>query len=155
MSLLDGTYEVLRQQPIDDTLTRFEATAPDGTLLRIDWYELSPAQEADFERYRRSLKRLKRSGRTAIFDVTTRPGARYVAWEKPADGAQKGNDPELEALVVAEGFAKADATVLRDDGRTLLYGLPFGAAAPIAPPDPEPSTEPGGPRSRGRGFRGA
>ena len=137
MSLLDGTYEVLRQQPVDETLTRFEATAPDGTLLRIDWYDLAPAQEADFERYRRSLKRLKRSGRTAIYDVTSRPGAQYVAWEKPGDGAQTGRDAEIDALVAAEGFAKDDATVLRDDGRVLLYGLPFGAAAPVATSEPD------------------
>ena len=139
MSLLDGKYEVFRQQQADGVRTVFEAAAPDGTPLRIEWYDLPPEQEDGFERYRRTVKRLKRSGRTALYDVTSRPGARYVAWERPPDPASPGRDAELEALLDAEGFARDDALILRNDGETRLFGLAFGGRA--ASFRPEPATQ--------------
>lgn len=147
MSLLDGKYEVFRQQQADPVRTVFEATAPDGTRLRIEWFELTPDQEEGFERYRRTVKRLKRTGRTAVYDVTSRPGARYVAWERPPDASSRGRDPELEELLRAEGFEPENALMLRDQGETRLFGLAFGGMArplrPEAPPasasQPRPS----------------
>ena len=143
MSLLDGKFEVFRQQQADGHCTVFEAAAPDGTPLRIEWYDLPPEQEDVFERYRRTVKRLKRTGRTAVHDVTSRPGARYVAWERPSDHAPPGRDPELEALLGAEGYTHDDALLLRENGETRLFGLAFDSgggsfrAPPAATPVPE------------------
>ena len=141
MSLLDGKYEVLREHHDDSAHTVFEATAPDGTLLRIEWFDLTPEQEPRFERYRRTLKRLKRTGRTAVFDITSRPGARYVAWERPPEAASRGRDAELEALLDAEGFAREDALVLKHQSRCALYGLTFGSGTQ-AFDVPEPAEAP-------------
>lgn len=143
MSLLDGKYEVMKQQQTDSDCTVFEAAAPDGTLLRIEWYDLAPEREDEFERYRRTLKRLKRTGRTAVYDVTSRPGARYVAWRKPPENAGRGHDPELEGLLEAQGFSREDALLLKDAGQPKLFGLAFGSVArtfatreTAAPPEP-------------------
>ena len=148
MSLLDGKYEVFRQQQANGHCTMFEAAAPDGTPLRIEWYDLPAEQEDAFERYRRTVKRLKRTGRTAVYDVTSRPGARYVAWERPPDQAPPARDPELEALLGSEGFGRDDALLLRENGETRLFGLAFGtggasfrpapAAAPASAARPAP-----------------
>ncbi len=59
MSLLDGRYEVIAQRALDSWRTEFEATAPDGTPLRIEWFDLKPEREPEFEAYRRLLRRLK------------------------------------------------------------------------------------------------
>lgn len=147
MSLLDGKYEVIRQHQAGPHRTVFEATAPEGTSLRIEWFDLPAELEDAFERYRRTLKRLKHTDRTALYDVTSRPGARYVAWERPPEGAGRGRDAEIEALLEAHGFTREDALLLRDHGEVRLFGLAFedsaqafGASVESGATPPPPST---------------
>lgn len=133
MSLLDGKYEIIAQRPLADHQTLFEATAPEGTQLNIVWYDLPTDQEEAFESYRRILKRLKRSGHTAVYDVVSRPGARYVAWERPPEGSTPGRHSDLEQLL-REGGADPDSADIRREGRgARLYALPFGGIAPRVP----------------------
>ena len=50
MSLIDGRYEVIAEQPLGGGCTQFRATAPDGSPLRIEWFDLPPEREGEFER---------------------------------------------------------------------------------------------------------
>lgn len=145
MSLLDGRYEVIAQRALDSWRTEFEATAPDGTPLRIEWFDLKPEREPEFEAYRRLLRRLKAAGLAAVHDVIARPGAHYVAWERPpADSAAvspaagNGTATELRELLQRAGYALESCDMRRQHARqprTLLYGLPFGA--PRRAPQPQ------------------
>ena len=133
MSLLDGKYEVISQRPLQGGITLFDAIAPDGTPLRIEWFDLGAAEDAAFERHRRLLKRLKREEMAAVHDVISRPGARYVAWLKPAPSAAPASRPELERVLADYGYqrASADIRTLGPRRPPLLYGLGFdGQAAP-------------------------
>lgn len=134
MSLIDGRYEVLREQPLGGGLTLFHATAPDGTPLRIEWFDLPPEREGEFERYRRLLKQLKRDGKASLHDVVSRPGARYVAWYMPPDGAALAKDTDLLQVLSQHGYSQASAQVLKAGTRSSipsLYGLSFGDSAPV------------------------
>lgn len=134
MSLIDGRYEVIAEQPLGGGCTQFHATAPDGTPLRIEWFDLPPEREREFERYRRLLKHLKKLDKAALHDVVSRPGAHYVAWHTPPDGAVPGRDPELVGLLQQHGYAATSTEVLRAGGRqapTQLYRLGFEGAAPL------------------------
>lgn len=137
MSLLDGKYEILFQRDLSQRRTLFDATAPDGTAVRIVWFDLEPDQEVPFERYRRLLKRLRREGRAAVYDVVSRPGAHYVAWLPPqaGNGARKGElEPALAELLADHGYRPEDADARRRGGEWCLYGLAFdGAGAPLEP----------------------
>ncbi len=141
MSLLDGKYEIITQAPLGGGRTLFEATAPDGTLVQIEWFELDPSKEPKFERYRRVLKRLKRGGQAALYDVISRPGAHYVAWQRE-DGAQPGaSDAAITSVLADHGFAPEHADVRRAGRRAVLYGLawdgePFPAPQPPTAPAP-------------------
>jgi beta-lactam-binding protein with PASTA domain len=126
VALLDGKYEILEQRPLAEHQTLFEATAPDGARLIIVWYDLPPDQEGAFERYRRTLKRLKRSDTTALYDVVSRPGARYVAWERAPEGAGSGRSAELTRLLAEAGVRLDDADIRRVGRTSKLYGLAFG-----------------------------
>lgn len=154
MSLLDGRYEVIGQHALEGGVTLFQATAPDGAPLRIEWFEVAPDQEGDFEAYRRLLRRLKRAGVAAVHDVIARPGAHYVAWEVPPSqaspaaagggslaGAQAPGLPSGLAEELAAAGYSLDAADLRRlptrPPRVALYGLTFGAAA-----SPRPATAP-------------
>lgn len=131
MSLLDGRYEVMAQRPLGGGRSQFDATAPDGTPLRIEWFELPAGHEAEFERYRRLLKRLKQGELAAVHDVVSRPGAHYVAWLRPSPDAPSGRNPQLEATLAEHGYSPASADVRRSSvrpARTLLYALNFGSA---------------------------
>ncbi|MBX3144915.1 MAG: PASTA domain-containing protein [Trueperaceae bacterium] len=141
MALLDGKYEVMAQRPLEGGRTLFEAAAPDGTPLRVEWFELPEAQDPAFERYRRVLKRLKREGRAAVHDVISRPGARYVAWLKAPANAAAAADETLSAALAAEGFDPRAADVRRVGRQTAqLYGLGFDGllADPLPTSDPQP-----------------
>lgn len=144
MPLLDGKYEIISQSAMDGGRTLIEATAPDGTLVRIEWFDLEPAKEPGFERYRRLLKRLKRDGKAALYDVISRPGAHYVAWEAAADAPSHAHDAVIEAALRDYGFDPGAADVRRNGRHVRLYGLAWdGSAAPVqAPPVREPSEQP-------------
>lgn len=148
MSLIDGRYEVIAERPLSGGRTHFDATAPDGAPLRIEWFDLPPEQEAEFERYRRLLKRLKQAGKAAVHDVVSRPGARYVAWRSPPEGAAAALDPELSELLAAHGYPPEAADVRRAGGRgapPLLYGLAFGGASLPSPAPAGAADEPARP----------
>ncbi|MEX2543406.1 MAG: PASTA domain-containing protein [Trueperaceae bacterium] len=133
MPLLDGKYEIISERLLGSEQTLFEATAPDGAAVRIVWYEVTPEQEARFEHYRRTLKRLKRSERAAVYDVVSRPGAHYVAWRPPLEARTTTPDRELESMLVAAGFRPENADIRRDQRRPMVYGLAFdGSALPGA-----------------------
>lgn len=146
MSLIDGRYEVIAEQPLGGGCTQFHATAPDGTPLRIQWFDLPQGREGEFERYRRLLKQLKKSGQAALHDVVSRPGAHYVAWLTPPDGAAPARDAELLDALSQHGYSAASADVLKGNGRAAaasLYGLSFGdAALPAAQPAAEEPARP-------------
>lgn len=141
MSLLDGKYEIISQRPLSDGQTLFEATAPDGSLLRIVWYDLDREQEIAFEHYRRALKALRRSDQAALFDVVSRPGANYVAWYTPISAQAEVSDPSLSHALAGYGFDPLSAEVRRDGRKGKLYALPFDGTPP-APLDPVPSPLP-------------
>ena len=147
MSLLDGKYEIISQSALDGGRTLFEGTAPDGTAVRIEWFDLEPAKEPVFERYRRLLKRLKRDGRAAVYDVISRPGAHYVAWERPDGTHPAGPDAELAAALADEGYAMGAADVRRNGRNPRLYGLAWDGSTPPKPSEPEAVLPPPTPRS--------
>lgn len=152
MPLLDGKYEILRGQHTGERQTFFEASAPDGTLLSIVWYEVAPEQERSFEQYRRSLRQLRRDGHAALYDVVSRPGAHYAAW-LPPQGARAGTlDAELLGALKEAGFEPQHAEVYRSGRRQLIHGLAWPAAG--STPRPAAATSPErtgrGPRRRQR-----
>jgi beta-lactam-binding protein with PASTA domain len=147
MSLLDGRYEVIAQRTLDDGLTLFEATAPDGAPLRIEWFDLAADQEGAFEDYRRQLRQLKRAGFAAVHDVIARPGAHYVAWERPPAGAAPVSDgagalpPDLAEALMSAGYGLQSCDVRRLSTRppkVMLYGLTFGARQSVERDDSRP-----------------
>src|SRR5690606_22293184 len=140
VSLLDGKYEVIARRPIDAERAQFDAIAPDGTPLRIEWFELPAGEEAAFERYRRVLRTLRRDDLAAVHDVVSRPGARYVAWLKPDVGSAPVADTTIVAVLEQHSYSAAAADIRRAPRKQArLYGLAFdGLSAPadvIAPPE--------------------
>ncbi len=148
MPLLDGKYEILRERALGGGVTRFDATAPDGVPVVVDWLDLEGPDEPAFERYRRLLKGLAREGRAAIQDVVGRPGARYVAWYLPPENAPAAQDADLAAAIRAAGFDPEAADVRRSAGAARLFALPFRpvatSVAPVVPPSHEPAAQTGG-----------
>lgn len=144
--LLDGKYEIHGERSLGAGVTRFDATAPDGAPVKVEWLELAGDDDLAFERYRRLLKRLAREGRAHLQDVVARPGARYVAWYLPPDGPDHLGDPSLHADLRQAGFDPASAQFRRIAGTVRLTGLPFR-------PLPEPLADPQqdlGPTRQGR-----
>ena len=140
--MLDGKYEITAEQELGERATLFSATAPDGTALAVYWYDLeTPADERAFERYRALLRRLRRDGHAAVYDLVSRPGAHYVAWRVPEGDAQNvtGDLHTLEAALGAHGRSLSEAVVrARPDTPPQLYGLAFAEAqGPPHPPGPE------------------
>ena len=142
MSLLDGKYEIISQTMVGRGRTLIEATAPDGTLVRIEWFELEPVKEHAFERYRRLLKRLKREGKAAVYDVISRPGAHYVAWESAGDGLPQAHDAAIDAALQEDGFDTGSADVRRNGRTTRLYGLTWDGGTPVQQHHVEPESTP-------------
>ncbi len=129
--MLDGKYEIISQRPLGPNSTLFDATAPNGAAVRVAWYSLEAAEEAEFERYRTLLRKLKRGERAAIYDLVSRPGAHYVAWLVPPENCS-GDDGEQEGiahLLESHGWALEDAHLCADkeDGKegVKVYGLAF------------------------------
>lgn len=146
MPLIDGKYELISERPLGPRRTLFEATAPDGAAVRIVWFELDPSQEGRFEQYRRTVKRLKRAGRAAIYDVVARPGAHYVAWRPPLEAKAVPPDAELARALEDAGFRPEDADIRRDGRRPVVFDLAFDGS-PL--PSPE-SAAPAAARSLSR-----
>ena len=124
----------MSQRPLEGGGTMFDAIAPDGTPLRIEWFDLSAADEAPFERYRRLLKRLKRDELAAVHDVISRPGAKYVAWLKPDSSSVPAARQELEATLAANGYGLSAADIRARGARRpgILYGLGYDGRAAAA-----------------------
>lgn len=149
MSLLDGKYEILRQQALGEHQTLFRATAPDGRPVRIVWFDVEPGQERSFERYRRALRRLHREGDTLLRDVVSRPGAHYVVWEDAGDAPPASEDGAWRERLRGVGLDPGDADVRRIDRRSRLAGLAWDGRALPLPHDPGDAAEPVEPE-RGR-----
>ena len=148
--MLDGKYEITSERELSERVTRFGATAPDGTALTISWYELeTPADEHAFEQYRTLLRQLRRRGHAAIFDLVSRPGAHYVAWRLPGEvgalpvmaGAELGAIKEVlsayerslgEASIYAPPDAPAQVYAL-EFAALPTAALPPGQATPVSP----------------------
>jgi beta-lactam-binding protein with PASTA domain len=136
--LLDGKYEILSEHPLGDGVVRFDATTADGHPVRVVWYDLSAADEAPFERYRRGLRRLARDGLADVLDVVSRPGARYVAWRAhPEDGADAPLDAATAARLREAGLAPERARLRLGPRGPLVADLPFGADS-VPTPQREP-----------------
>jgi beta-lactam-binding protein with PASTA domain len=130
MAVIDSKYEILSQDSLGDGQTLFDAVAPDGTALRIIWFEFStPQQEMQFETYRQLLRKLEKQDLAALFDIVSRPGAHYVAWYVPSNGKAKASE-ELEALLTKYGYSVQNADIRADRGKAVLYGLTFNKPVP-------------------------
>ncbi len=130
MAVIDSKYEILSQESLGDGQTLFDAVAPDGTALRIMWFEFaSPQQEMQFEKYRQLLRKLEKQDLAALFDIVSRPGAHYVAWYVPSDGKAKASE-ELETLLSSYGYSLHNADVRSHRGKAVLYGLNFNKPLP-------------------------
>ena len=130
MAVLDSKYEILSQRTLSDEETVFDAVAPDGTALRIAWFELAtPQEELQFERYRQLLRKLERKGLAAIHDIVSRPGTHYVAWYTPNTGWGKAS-PELEELLKTYNYATEHADIRSDKDKGVVYNLGFNSVVP-------------------------
>ena len=148
MPLLDGKYEIIAERDLGERQTMFEAIAPDGTAVRVVWFELTTSEEeAAFERYRQLLRRLTRDDLTAIFDIVSRPGAHYVAWLSGGEAIPASRVPSDIAARLAELAVKPSEADIRSDGhQTRIYGLAFDGKLLLPPPPPPTArkTEPRG-----------
>jgi eukaryotic-like serine/threonine-protein kinase len=130
MALLDGKYEIISQEPLGPMQTVFQATAPDGSSLRIVWFELaSPQDEEQFELYRRCLRQLRKDDLAAIYDLVSRPGAHYVAWHS-SNHYPKAKAPEaLEQRLLESGYSLALAEIRHDKATGVkVYDLALDTA---------------------------
>jgi beta-lactam-binding protein with PASTA domain len=136
VAVIDSKYEILAQEPLGDGQTLFDAVAPDGTALRIIWFDLpTPHQEMQFETYRQLLRKLEKQDLAAIFDIVSRPGAHYVAWYVPSNGKTKVSE-ELEQTLTKYGYSSHNADIRMDRGKAILYGLEFNKPVPeVIPPE--------------------
>src|SRR5690625_4580357 len=135
MPLIDGKYELLGEHAGAPGQTVMSAAAPDGSAVNLVWFDLEPHEETLFEQYRRALRRIKREGRAALYDVVSRPGAHYVVWQVDAEARPARPDRELEELLEQFGYEPEHADVRKLDGLPVLFGLAFDGTAiePILP----------------------
>ena len=142
MPLIDGKYELLGEHAGAPGQTVMSAAAPDGSAVNLVWFDLEPHEETLFEQYRRALRRIKREGRAALYDVVSRPGAHYVVWQVDAEARPARPDRELEELLEQFGYEPEHADVRKLDGLPVLFGLAFDGTAiePILPVQPESTT---------------
>ena len=142
MSVLDSKYEIISQETLGDGHTVFDAIAPDGTALRVVWYELDTAAEENrFEQYRQTLRKLRRAGHTALYDIVSRPGAHYVAWRVPNGLAQSAASHDVEAALADNGYTPEMADIRAEkNGKALIFNLAFNpdqtALFPLGPAIP-------------------
>ncbi len=149
--VLDGKYEITSQRELSPRETLFGATAPDGTAVQINWFELGgAADERDFERYRALLRVLRRGGHAAIYDLVARPGAHYVAWRVPVDGSTtiSGDGGEaaepIAALLASHERNLIEAHICASPSASpQVYALPFSTV--LSGSDAPPATHPSSP----------
>jgi beta-lactam-binding protein with PASTA domain len=145
VAVLDGKYEILSQHTLSQGESVFDAVAPDGTSLRISWFELSTAQEEmQFERYRQLLRKLERKGLAAIHDIVSRPGTHYVAWYTSSAGWGKAGS-ELEDLLKSYNYSPNHADIRQEKDKSVVYNLGFNSVLPALEPTPvisEPEPRP-------------
>ena len=95
------------------------------------------------------MRTLRREGYAAIYDLVSRPGAHYVAWQTPPADARPSSDKEsavIRALLEPHGYTLGDAELVNEGDRPRLYSLAFEGAsaetpayrAPVAPTAPQP-----------------
>ena len=134
--LLDGRYEIIAERPLGAEQTLFEATAADGTAVRIIWYTLVGSQaEAAFERYRQVLRALRREDAVALHDVVARPGATYVVWQTPPPNQRSHPSAAINQVLEAFNYRPEEADIrLAADGKLRVYGLAFAGTLPESPP---------------------
>jgi beta-lactam-binding protein with PASTA domain len=142
MARLDGKFEVSREIETSGNRTSYEAVAPDGAAVRVDWFSVTDTRSrSDFHRYRSALKA---AGSPLLLDAVARPGAYYSAWlpstaqeggaflaAHSRDDAYRSTLDDLAACLSDYGFSLADARVLalesREGGRptvrAVLQGL--------------------------------
>ena len=144
MAVIDGKYEVLSQRVLAEGQLLLNATAPDGTALKIIWFDFAtPQQEAQFEAYRRTLRALKREGLAALHDVVARPGATYVAWYTQGSSRKASATAELKEQLGKHGYSPEQADVRKDKSGVRIYGLAFNEARILAEtPPPISRTKP-------------
>ena len=131
VALLDGTYEIINRKALGEKQAQFEATAPDGSPVRIIWYEITVEQEQRFESYRRTLRQLNQLGLAALYDVVSRPGAHYVVWKQPQNRQVEPDARLLETLHHLDLPQKL-VDVRSDDGHMRIYDVSFdGQPSPI------------------------
>lgn len=149
MPLLDNKYEISQQRPLTARQTLFDATAPDGSAVRIIWFDLqTPAEEAAFEDYRRLLRVLQHEGLAAVYDLVSRPGATYVAWQRSAEARPKSDVQQTHLAEILRRYGQdLDDADVRVNGseEAKLYGLAFDGALP---PKLEPSEDMPAPTSK-------
>jgi beta-lactam-binding protein with PASTA domain len=142
--LLDGRYEIIAERPLSAEQTLFEATAADGTAVRLIWYTLPDSTaEAAFERYRQVLRALRRQNLAALHDVVARPGATYVAWRAPPPNQRAQADAAILEVLETFGYRPEEADIRLDaDGSLRVYGLAFAGTLPEVPSPPAPAPHP-------------
>jgi beta-lactam-binding protein with PASTA domain len=134
MAVIDSKYEILSREALGEGQTLFDAVAPDGTALRIVWYEFeSPQQEMQFEKYRQLLRRLEKQDLAGTFDIVSRPGAHYVAWYVPNHPKTKASE-EVAQTLSKYGYDPQQADIRLDRGKTVLYDLNFNQTLPEVKP---------------------
>ncbi|MDZ7800067.1 MAG: PASTA domain-containing protein [Trueperaceae bacterium] len=141
MPLIDGKYEILKQQALSADQSLVQATDPDGRLVRIVWYDVGPRTEPAFERYRWALRQLGRRNDVLLRDVVARPGAHYTVWDDPGDAPAAPPDAAWRRRLEALDLDPDGSDLRRAGRRTVLAGLAWDGSALPAPRPHAPSDE--------------
>lgn len=136
MGRIDGKYEIVQELSKETHSTLYEATAPGGELVRVDWFTIvDPSTRTLFLKYRTALKG---SESPLLLDVVSKPGAYYTVWKTteadPIENfllATVKDVAAVEALITLvqvlteQGFAVQDADIALLEGKPVLKGLKF------------------------------
>lgn len=130
MALLDGKYEITNQITLTDKQSQFDAIAPDGETLRIDWFDLdSSEEEQKFERYRKVLRALKKQGLAALHDIVSRPGTHYVAWYTTKHSKDISLNEDIREILQEHQFENHMLFCSKNkQGQVQVYDLSFEAS---------------------------
>lgn len=136
MGRIDGKYEIVQELAKETHSTLYEATAPGGELVRVDWFTIvDPSTRTLFLKYRTALKG---SESPLLMDVVSKPGAYYTVWKTtevdPIENFLQAHVKDagaVEALITLvqvlteQGFAAQDANIGLLEGKPVLKGLKF------------------------------